>query len=117
MPALMTVLRNTGAWDVSNVEFSNGSIQLYDKRPGPHRSRMDYVDYGLLMWSRDAIAQRVVPGVSTDLADVLHSLSSEKLLAGFEVQERFYEIGSPSGLEDLESYLSGGAGNSRVQAA
>jgi NDP-sugar pyrophosphorylase family protein len=78
---------------------------------------MTYIDYGLLVCSRDAIAQRIPAGKRTDLGEVLCSLSTEGLLAGFEVQERFYEIGSPSGLADLESFLSGNAGPDRVQAA
>lgn len=117
LPALMTVLRNEGRWDTSNVEFADGAIRRYDKTPGPHRSRMTYIDYGLLVCSRDAIAQRVSANMRTDLSDVLSSLSTEGLLAGFEVQERFYEIGSPSGLADLESFLSGNAGPDRVHAA
>jgi NDP-sugar pyrophosphorylase family protein len=116
LPALMTVLRNEGRWDTSNVEYADGSIRCYDKTPAPHRSRMTYIDYGLLVWSRDAIARYVPAGVRADLADVLRSLSTEQLLAGFEVQERFYEIGSPSGLADLESFLSVNNGD-RVQAA
>lgn len=117
LPALMTVLRNEGRWDTSNVEFADGSLRRYDKTPGPHRARMTYIDYGLLLCSRDAIARRIPAGVRTDLADVLRSLSAEGLLAGYEVQERFYEIGSPAGLADLESFLSGNAGTDRVQAA
>jgi hypothetical protein len=52
------------------------------------------------------IAERVAPGTRADLADVLCALSREGLLAGFEVTERFYEIGSPAGLRDLEAHLT-----------
>ena len=31
-PALMTVFRNAGQWDSSNVWFENGRIRLYSKR-------------------------------------------------------------------------------------
>jgi hypothetical protein len=34
-------------------------------------------------------------------------LVAEKQLAGFEVPERFYEIGSHAGLAELETLLSG----------
>ena len=45
LPALMTVLRNEGQWDVSNVCFDGTRVIGYDKRaPGPE---MSWIDYGL----------------------------------------------------------------------
>jgi len=99
MPALMTVLRNQGRWDRSNVVYENGRLILYDKRTNP---RMQHIDYGLCAFRRELFDQ--TPEVF-DLAMLLHQLSSEGQLAGFEVQQRFYEIGSPVGLHDLEEYL------------
>ena len=40
-----------------------------------------------------------------DLADVMQKLVQEKQLAGYEVPERFYEMGSPAGLAELEALL------------
>ena len=40
-----------------------------------------------------------------DLAVLFHDLSLQGRLAGFQVHERFYEIGSPAGLRDFEEYL------------
>jgi MurNAc alpha-1-phosphate uridylyltransferase len=100
--ALMTVLRNEGRWDRSNVIFQGGRVVLYDKkRQDP---RMLHIDYGLTMLSR-AVADRLPPGVS-DLADLYHDLSRQAALAGHEVTRRFYEIGSPQGLRDLEQLLA-----------
>jgi NDP-sugar pyrophosphorylase family protein len=99
MPALMTVLRNQGRWDRSNVVYENGNLILYDKRTNP---RMQHIDYGLCAFRRELFDQ--MPEVF-DLAMLLHQLTSEGQLAGFEVQQRFYEIGSPVGLHDLEEYL------------
>ena len=45
--------------------------------------------------------------MSCDLADVLRDLSREGKLAGYEVTERFYEIGSPEGLADFSRYVGG----------
>jgi NDP-sugar pyrophosphorylase family protein len=99
VPALMTVLRNNGRWDRSNVIYENGRLVLYDKQPD---LRMQHIDYGLSAFRRDLF--RDSPDVF-DLAALLHQLSLEGRLAGFEVTERFYEIGSPQGLADLERYL------------
>jgi len=99
-PALMTVLRNEGRWDRSNVICENGRIVLYDKTGAPG---MQYIDYGLSCLHRDlldSVAEEVF-----DLATLFNRLSRQGQLAGFEVRERFYEIGSPAGLSDLERYL------------
>ena len=97
-PALMTVLRNEGRWDRSNVVYQQGRIVLYDKAGAPG---MQYIDYGLSCFRRDLFDD--LP--NSDLATLFHDLSLQGRLAGFEVHERFYEIGSPAGLHDLEQYL------------
>jgi NDP-sugar pyrophosphorylase family protein len=99
MPGFMTVLRNEGRWDRSNVVYENGRLILYDKQTDP---RMKYIDYGLSAFRRELFDHS--PEVF-NLAMLLHELSLQGLLAGFEVQQRFYEIGSPAGLHDLEQYL------------
>ncbi len=100
MPALMTVLRNEGRWDRSNAVYRDGRVLLYDKQGN---LAMHYVDYGLSALRRD-----VLDGISAevfDLATLFHELSLRDQLAGFEVDQRFYEIGSPEGLRDFEQYL------------
>lgn len=105
--ALMTVMRNEGRWDTSNAILADGRVVLYDKRPAAdRRDEMRWIDYGLSIFTRDVIGERIPPGRDADLADLLHDLSLEESLAGFEVTQRFYEVGSPSGLTDLERYLS-----------
>jgi NDP-sugar pyrophosphorylase family protein len=106
--ALMTVFRNAARWDTSNVLFERGRIVLYDKRRvDPRSALMDYIDYGLTVFSRGAVERYVPPGGPTDLADVYHQMSVAGELGGFEVTQRFYEVGSPSGLDDLSRYLLG----------
>jgi NDP-sugar pyrophosphorylase family protein len=101
-PALMTLLRNDGRWDRSNVSFRDGRIVEYNKRqPDPD---MDYIDYGLGVLS--AIVLEGEPcDQPFDLSDVYHDLSKRDLLAGHEVFERFYEIGSHSGLLDTIEFF------------
>jgi NDP-sugar pyrophosphorylase family protein len=100
-PALMTVLRNAGRWDKSNAVYQDGRVVFYDKKQS---SEMQYIDYGLLAFSRQVFAE-----ASTeifDLASLLTQLSRARQLAGYEVSERFYEVGSASGLQDLDRYLA-----------
>jgi NDP-sugar pyrophosphorylase family protein len=105
-PALMTVYRNDGRWDASNVIFEGGAVVLYDKH---HRVRpasdFPFIDYGLMAFARRTIADEVPSAGKADLADLLHALSRRGELAGMEVGERFYEIGSPAGLEDFAQWL------------
>ena len=101
-PGLMTVFRNADRWDSSNVEFVDGHIVAYEKEQ--RTVRMQYIDYGLGMLTRTAL-QGYPPGRFLDLASVYRDLVARRQLAGFEVSNRFYEVGSPSGLEETERYL------------
>lgn len=103
--ALMTVLRNDGRWDRSNVLFRDGQLLQYDKRaPTPD---MRHIDYGLSVLSAGAL-EAYREGEPFDLADVLTDLSRCGKLAGYEATDRFYEIGSPAGLRETEEFLSKG---------
>ncbi len=106
-PALMTVMRNRDRWDASNAVYRQGRVVFYDKsRPPEWRARMEWIDYGFAILSSAVVSERVLPGEATDLASLMRDLSAAGLLAGYEVSERFYEIGSPRGLADLESHLA-----------
>ena len=98
----MTVYRNEGRYDTSNVVFRDGEIAVYDKK---NRSpEMRHIDYGLSLFKAAAF-EPYSAGRLFDLAEVMGKLVREKQLAGYEVRERFYEIGSPAGLAELETLL------------
>ena len=103
-PALMTVFRNEGRWDRSNVDFTGGVLRRYDKEAGG-APEFKYLDYGMLGLTSAVVAERIPANQKIDLAGPLKQLSLEGLLVGFEVTNRFYEIGSPQGVEDFSSYL------------
>jgi N-acetyl-alpha-D-muramate 1-phosphate uridylyltransferase len=102
--ALMTVFRNEGQWDTSNVEFNGGRIRAYDKVS--RSPAMLYIDYGLGVLCPRAF-DTVVDRGTCDLATVYQEMLRREELAGFEVTERFYEIGSVAGLEETRRYLAG----------
>jgi NDP-sugar pyrophosphorylase family protein len=101
-PGLMTVYRNEGKYDTSNVVFRDGEIVAYDKKA--KLPEMRHIDYGLSLF-KSAVFDGYAAGRAFDLAEVMGRLVREKQLAGYEVFERFYEIGSPAGLPELESLL------------
>ncbi len=104
LPGLMTVYKNCGRYDASNVWFADGRIKIYDKKN--QVPQMQHIDYGLGLlrsaaldaWPRDEVV---------DLADVYRRLVAQSQLAGYEVNQRFYEIGSPAGLQELDALLRG----------
>lgn len=100
---LMTVLRNDDRWDRSNVLFEDGRLLRYDKA---HQTPdMRHIDYGLGVLTSRALGT-FPPDRPFDLALVYQRLLANDDLAAFEVSERFYEIGSPEGLEETRAYLT-----------
>ena len=66
---------------------------------------MEYIDYGISVLTREVIISEIPPGEVVDLAKLLNRLSIQRKLKGYEVFERFYEVGSPQGLDDFEAYV------------
>ena len=100
---LMTVLKNENQWDKSNVIYQNDSLIEYNKeeiKPG-----MNYIDYGLGILNSD-VFHAYPAEESFDLSKVYNQLSLNKQLYGYEVFERFYEIGSHQGILETEEYLT-----------
>jgi N-acetyl-alpha-D-muramate 1-phosphate uridylyltransferase len=100
---LMTVFRNDRQFDDSNVVFRDGQIVRYDKVWVPD---MSHIDYGLGALRADVLAAHPA-GERFDLARVYQDLIARGELVGYEVSERFYEIGSHAGLADTRALLEG----------
>ena len=101
-PGLMTVYANQERYDTSNVWFEDGRIRVYDKHNKVPQMR--HIDYGLGLFRADAFAGCPRAAV-VDLATVQTALCQQGRLAGYEMAERFYEIGSPAGLAELDALL------------
>jgi N-acetyl-alpha-D-muramate 1-phosphate uridylyltransferase len=99
----MTVFRNEGDFDTSNVEFEGGVLVRYDKQM--RTPAMNYIDYGLGVFRRE-VFEELSASEPMDLASVYQALLTAGQLAGFEIAERFYEIGLVAGIKDTEQYLT-----------
>jgi hypothetical protein len=86
------------------VEFSEGKIIQYEKRA--RTPAMRHIDYGLGLFRR-SVFEALPPGPH-DLAAVYRDLLAHGELAAVEVPERFYEIGSRAGIEELSVKLREG---------
>ncbi|MDX2187065.1 MAG: nucleotidyltransferase family protein [Opitutaceae bacterium] len=100
---LMTVYRNEEKYDTSNVWFDRGEIRVYDKKVKV--PQMQHIDYGLGVFRASAFDGFSRTEV-VDLADVQKALVAKGELVGFEIHQRFYEIGSHAGLKELDDLLT-----------
>jgi NDP-sugar pyrophosphorylase family protein len=106
-PAMMAVFRNQGRFDTGNVRYADGVVSLYRKgKQGETPADLHYIDYGVSALRSSVVAEMTRPGAKADLADIYHRLSLDSCLAGWEVGQRFYEIGSPAGLRDFEGWVA-----------
>ena len=101
-PALMTVYRNEGKWDTSNVEMRGETIIKYDKNK--RSPAMQFIDYGLGIFRPD-VFRGLKDGEYADLANIYRDLARDKKLAAYLAYQRFYEIGSYEGLRELDEVL------------
>lgn len=100
--ALIVAYKNENRWDKSNVVFKNGIVEVFDKEN--HAPEMQYIDYGLSILSK-GIIEEIPEKITYDLADLYKKLAKERRLAGYEVFNRFYEVGSKKGLKDFGDFI------------
>lgn len=104
---VLSVYRNDGRWDASNAVFEDGFVIRFEKgRTDAADIGMHYIDYGLSVLTRAVVETHIPGGRPHDLARVYGALAEAGQLRGVEATERFYEIGSPQGLADLEAHLA-----------
>jgi len=105
---VMSVLKNDGRWDASNASFKDAMVSRFEKGlDDPATEGLDYIDYGMSVLNREIIEAHIPSGQAFDLAELSGRLAEARVLRGYEASQRFYEIGSPEGLADLEKYLGG----------
>ena len=100
--AVMAIYKNVNQFDKSNVELKSEGYLKYEKNQ--QSSKMNFIDYGLTYYRNSAFDQ-FESREAFDLAEVCRELSSRNQLQGVEVLERFYEIGSLSGIADFTEFL------------
>jgi N-acetyl-alpha-D-muramate 1-phosphate uridylyltransferase len=103
-PAMMCVFRNEGKWDKSNVRVEGERVIFYSKSAGPGEA--DFIDYGLSAYRRAVIQSYRGIVLPLDLASIQEDLVRRGEMGAYAVKERFYEIGKPEGLAELENYLA-----------
>jgi N-acetyl-alpha-D-muramate 1-phosphate uridylyltransferase len=102
--ALMTVYRNLGLYDKSNTVVEGNLVRRYKKQSAS--GEMEYIDYGASILRRKVL-DFVPAGRPYSLEELFPELIEREELLAYEVKERFYQIGSPEGLEEFKKYVSG----------
>jgi NDP-sugar pyrophosphorylase family protein len=92
--AIETAFRSTGKPALMTV-FYNKADPLPD---------MSHIDYGVSTFKR-SVFESYAQGAPIDLSNICQDLSNSGSLAGYEVHERFYEIGSLGGINDFREYV------------
>jgi NDP-sugar pyrophosphorylase family protein len=103
--SLLVVYRNEDRYDRSNVIIKEGMVKIYDKE---HRTEdMVHIDAGLSILRKKAL-EFIPSNCRFDLADLYRKLARQREMLAYEVNERFYQVGSPEGLKEFENLITGG---------
>lgn len=103
---LMTVYENHNQYDRSNVLLEGNRVSLYVK--SGRTPNMTFIDYGLSLFRKDVLAE--APSVTTfDLIDIHQSLIRKRELLAYLIHTRFYEVGSPAGLQEFDRLVREGS--------
>ena len=101
--SLMTVYRNNGQFDTSNVLLdTNDEIIEYNKE-NP-REDMHYIDYGISVFDKKVFST-LSRCEAIDLSYVQMKLASEGSMAACIIRKRFYEIGTPASFKSFKDYI------------
>ena len=101
--ALMTVFKNYNLFDSSNTAIEGNLVKRYGKRQ--KTEDMIYIDYGANAFRKEVL-NMIPENQLYSLEELFPQLIDKEELLAFEVNERFYEIGSPQGLRDFERYVA-----------
>jgi N-acetyl-alpha-D-muramate 1-phosphate uridylyltransferase len=99
---VMSIFKNDGKWDSSNVATDGVWVSRYEK--GVRDPSVDHIDYGATALRREVVAA-LPEGVPSGLDRVQTELAKRGRLRAYLAHERFYEVGSPEGLAELDRYL------------
>ncbi len=100
---VMSVFKNEGKWDPSNVQTDGAWVLAYEK--GTKDPAFDHIDYGAVA-IRKPILAALPEGKAVGFDVVQREIAEKKRLRAHLAHDRFFEIGSPEGLATLERHLT-----------
>jgi NDP-sugar pyrophosphorylase family protein len=103
--AVMAVYRNEGRWDASNVELSADGTTVVRYVKGVSDAALNHIDYGATAM-RAKVLDAFPREAPFGLDSIQTALAKSGRMGAHVASERFFEIGSPEGLADLERRLT-----------
>ena len=100
--ALMSVYKNCDRYERSNTVIKGGLVKKFSKKEKTKDTV--YIEYGANIF-RKAALELIPEGLPYSLDELFPELIKRKELLAYEVRERFYQIGSPEGLEEFKRYV------------
>jgi len=100
--ALMTVYKNHDRYDKSNTVIAGNLVKYYSKKE--KSEGMVYIEYGANIFKKE-ILEFIPEGQPYTLEALFPRLIEQEQLLAYEVHKRFYQIGSPEGLEEFKRYV------------
>ena len=101
-PGMMIVFKNLNKYEPSNVEVKNNLVKSYSKKR--KTKKMKYIDYGISIYRKEVL--KYLPRNQVcDLTKLQQVLIKKRQLLAYPAEKRFYQIGSPDGLEELKNYI------------
>jgi len=100
--ALMTVYKNRDRYDKSNTVIAGNLVKYYSKKE--KTEGMVYIEYGANIFKKEVL-EFIPEGQPYTLEALFPRLIEQEQLLAYEVHKRFYQIGSPEGLEEFKRYV------------
>lgn len=101
--ALMTVYKNRDRYDESNTVIAGNLVKYYSKKE--KTEGMVYIEYGANIFRKEVL-EFIPEDQPYTLEALFPKLIEQEQLLAYEMPERFYQIGSPQGLEEFKGYIS-----------
>jgi len=101
-PGMMIVFKNLNKYEPSNVEVKNNLVKSYSKKR--KTKKMKYIDYGISIYRKEVL-KHLPKNQVCDLTRLQQALIKKRQLLAYPAEKRFYQIGSPDGLEELKNYI------------
>jgi len=101
--AVMAIYENNNKFDKSNVKYYEDGNNIYYSKNDTNE--MIYIDYGVSIIRSSLLEDYKYNQMYIDLSQIFEEFSKNKLIKGYEVHDRFYEIGSFKGLSDITKYF------------